>query len=175
VTGFHNQVKNYIYGNTLDAFEELQLIEYAQRDATFTGLEAQVRQKLNPVFGVTLFGDYVRAKLDADGEGSRNLPRIPARRVGVRLDASWQGWGGLLEVYRMGSQKRVADYESTTPGYTMLNASVSYKTRIDRFDTLFYVRADNLTNELAYSHTSFIKDAAPLRGRSLTVGARLSF
>ncbi|RZL65718.1 MAG: TonB-dependent receptor [Variovorax sp.] len=175
VTGFHNRVKNYIYANTLDNFEGLQLIEYAQRDATFTGVEAQIRQKLNPVFGVTLFGDYVRAKLDATGAGNRNLPRIPAQRVGVRLDASYQGWGGLVEVYRMNSQQRVAEYESSTPGYTMVNLGASYKTRINRFDTLFYARADNLTNELAFSHTSFIKNAAPLRGRSFTLGARVTF
>lgn len=175
LTGFHNKVKNYIYANTLDAFEDLQLIEYAQRDASFTGVEGQIRQQLNPVFGVTLFGDFVRAKLDTSGAGNRNLPRIPAQRVGVRLDASYQGWGGLLEVYRMNSQRRVADYESWTPGYTMVNLGASYKTRINTFDTLFYVRADNLTNQLAFSHTSFIKNAAPLRGRSLTLGARLSF
>jgi len=175
VRGFHNRVKNYIHARTLDVFEELQLIEYAQRDATFTGVEGRIRQKLSPVFGVTVFGDYVRGKLDGPGLGGRNLPRIPAQRIGARLDAQWQGWGGFAEVYRMSRQQRVADFESSTPGYTMLNLGASYKTRIDRFDTLFYLRADNVTDKLAYSHTSFIKNAAPLRGRSLTVGARLSF
>lgn len=175
VTGFHNQVKNYIYADTLDAFEGLQLIEYAQRDATFTGVEGQIRRKLGSVFGVSLFGDHVRAKLDASTAGGRNLPRIPAQRVGVRLDARHQGWSGQLEVYRMGSQRRVAAYESETPGYTMVNLGASYSTRLAGLDTLFYLRATNLGNVLAYSHTSFIKDAAPLRGRSLTMGARVTF
>jgi iron complex outermembrane receptor protein len=38
-----------------------------------------------------------------------------------------------------------------------------------------YARLNNLTNELAYSHTSFIKNAAPLPGRNLTAGVRVSF
>ncbi len=34
----------------------------------------------------------------------------------------------------------------------------------------FYVHANNLTNRLAYAHTSFIKNAAPLMGRNIAVG-----
>lgn len=174
ITGFRNKVDNYIYARTLDSFEGLQLIEYAQRDATFTGVEGQVRHQLNKVLALTLFGDHVRARLD-DGLGNRSLPRIPARRVGLRLNAEWQGWTGMAEVYRMDSQRRVADYESITPGYTMVNLGGGYKTKFNGVDTLFYLRVNNLTNKLAFSHTSFIKDAAPLRGRSITVGARMTF
>ena len=175
VTGFHNRVKNYIYAHTLDAHEGLQLIEYAQRDATFTGIEAKLRQQLGRHAAVTLFGDHVRAKLDAEAGGNRNLPRIPARRLGVRLDGSYQGWGAWAEVVRTASQRRIADYESTTPGYTLLNLGLSYRLRVQRLDTLFYLRADNVTDKLAFAHTSFIKGAAPLRGRSVTLGARVSF
>lgn len=175
VTAFHNRVKNYIYADTLDAYEGLQLIEYAQRDATFTGLEAKLRQQLGRHAGVTVFGDYVRAKLDDQAGGNRNLSRIPAQRVGVRVDGSYQGFGAWAEVVRTASQRRVTDYESVTPGYTLLNLGLSYRMQVQRLDTLFYVRADNLTDKLAFAHTSFIKDAAPLRGRSVTVGARVSF
>jgi len=176
VSGFHNRVKNYIYADTLDAYEGLQLIEYAQRDATFTGLEGSVKQKLGEHLSVTVFGDHVRGRLDnASGLASRNLPRIPAQRLGVRVNASYQGWSGWVEAYRMASQRRIAAYETWTPGYTMLNLGLAYSTRIDRLDTQFYLRADNLTDRLAFAHTSFIKDAAPLRGRTVTVGMRVSF
>ena len=33
-----------------------------------------------------------------------------------------------------------------------------------------YLKLNNLTNKLAYAHTSFIKNAAPLQGRSVSVG-----
>jgi hypothetical protein len=38
-----------------------------------------------------------------------------------------------------------------------------------------YVKGNNLGDQLAYAHTSFIKNAAPLEGRNLSVGVRLSF
>jgi iron complex outermembrane receptor protein len=38
-----------------------------------------------------------------------------------------------------------------------------------------YVKGVNLTNEEAREHTSFLKDLAPLPGRGIVVGARISF
>ena len=58
---FHNRVKNYIYANTLDRYEDFRLIEYTQRDAEFTGVEGELRHQFTPVFSAAVFGDYVRA------------------------------------------------------------------------------------------------------------------
>jgi iron complex outermembrane recepter protein len=38
-----------------------------------------------------------------------------------------------------------------------------------------FVRGTNLTNELAFNHASFIKNASPLRGRNVVVGLRAMF
>ena len=38
-----------------------------------------------------------------------------------------------------------------------------------------YVKARNLSDRLAYAHTSFIKSAAPLMGRNITVGVKMDF
>jgi iron complex outermembrane receptor protein len=172
VSVFHNRVKDYIYGRTLDALDGLQLLQYSQADATFTGLEAQVRQRLTRNLGVTLFGDVVRAKLDAGGD----LPRIPAARAGLRLDANWQAWDGLVEWVQMARQNRVADFETPTPGYGMLNLGVTYNSRLaGGTPWQLYVKGNNLTDRLGYAHTSFIKNAAPLMGRNITVGVKVSF
>lgn len=171
---YHNQVSNYIYGNTLDSHEGFQLIEYAQRDATFTGIEGEIHHKFSPLWGAGLFGDVVHAKLD-DVAGNRNLPRIPAQRLGVRLDANWQAWTGQLEWMRVNRQDRVAEFESATPGYNMLNLAANYDTRIGNTPVQLYAKAANLGNVLAYSHTSFIKNAAPLIGRNITLGMRVTF
>jgi len=174
VSAFHNKVDNYIYAHTLDNHEGFQLVEYAQRDATFTGLEGELRQKLSANYSATLFGDYVRARFD-EGDGSRNLPRIPAARIGVKLDADWNAWHGMVELYRVGKQDKLAEFETETAGYNMLNIGAHYATRIGGVPTQFYARLNNLTDELAYSHTSFIKNAAPLTGRNLTAGIRVIF
>lgn len=170
---FHNRVKDYIYAHTLDAHEDFQLIKYAQRDARFIGIEAQLRQQLSPIFGATVFGDHVRARFDSDG--NRDLPRIPAHRIGLRLDAGWNAWSGEAEVYRVGRQTKVAEFESETAGYTMLNLGVSYRGKHAGMPWLLYVKANNLTDRLAYNHSSFIKHVAPLMGRNLIAGLRLEF
>lgn len=174
VSVFHNRIDDYIHARTLDAHEDFQLIEYAQRDASFTGIEGAIRQQLDATFGLTLFGDYVRAKLEA-GDGDRDLPRIPAHRVGLRLDAKWNAWRAEAEVYRVGRQDDVAEFERETPGYNMVNVGLSYNGRYNTTPWQVYVKGNNLGNQLAYAHTSFIKNAAPLEGRNLSLGVRVSF
>ncbi|WP_422688652.1 TonB-dependent receptor domain-containing protein [Comamonas endophytica] len=172
ISAFQHRVDNYIYGRTLDEHDGLQLLQYSQADARFTGLEGHVRQRLNSIWGVTLFGDTVRARLD---NGSA-LPRIPSARVGLRLDARWNGWQGMAEWVQVGKQRRVAEFESTTAGYGMLNLSASYQMRTaGGTPWQVYVKARNLTDRLAYAHTSFIKSAAPLMGRNVTVGVKVDF
>lgn len=176
LSAFRNRVNDYIYAHTLDNHEGFQLVEYAQRDAVFTGLEGEVRHKFSPVFNATLFGDLVRARFDAaqDGEG-RNIPRIPAHRFGVRLNADWQNWHGMVELSHVGTQDRTAAFESPTDGYNMLNIGTHYTTRIGGVPAQIYARINNLTDELVFSHTSFVKEAAPLPGRNVTAGIRFVF
>lgn len=168
---FRNRISNYIYGRTLDELNGLQLLQYSQQDATFTGIEGQVRQRLTRNLGVTLFGDTVRAKLDGGGL----LPRIPATRAGLRLDANWNAWDGQVEWVQVARQNRVADFETATPGYGMLNLGVTYSGQMNGTPWQLYLKANNLTDRLAYAHTSFIKTAAPLMGRNVTVGVKVAF
>ena len=172
VSVFRKRINGYIYGTTLDELDGLQLLQYAQQNATFTGIEAQVRQRLNRHLGLTLFGDAVRARL-ADGS---LLPRIPPARAGLRLDATWNAWQGQVEWVQVARQSRVAAFEQPTPGYGMLNLGVTYNSRLaGGTPWQLYVKGNNLTDRLGYAHTSFIKNAAPLMGRNITVGVKMDF
>ncbi|WP_298213186.1 TonB-dependent receptor [Acidovorax sp.] len=172
VSVFRNRINNYIYGRTLDAVDGLQLLQYSQADATFTGIEGQVRQRITRNLGITLFGDTVRARLASGGL----LPRIPATRAGLRLDANWNAWEGQIEWVQVARQNRVAAFETATPGYGMLNLGVSYNGQLSSGTPWqVYLKANNLTDRLAYAHTSFIKNAAPLMGRSIAVGVKVAF
>ena len=133
-----------------------------------------IRQQIDATFGLTVFGDYVRARLEASA-GDRDLPRIPAHRIGVRLDARWEAWRAEAEVYRVDRQDDIAEFESPTPGYNMVNLDLSYSGRYNGTPWQIYLKANNLGDQLAYAHSSFIKHTAPLQGRNLSVGARLSF
>ena len=173
VSVFHHRIRNYIYGRTLDEVDGLQLLQYTQANANFTGIEGQVRQRLSRNLSITLFGDTVRARLNA---GGGLLPRIPATRAGVRLNANWQAWDGQIEWVQVARQNRVAAFETATPGYGVLNVGVNYNGQFNSGTPWqVYVKANNLTDRLAYAHTSCIKNAAPLMGRNVTVGVKVAF
>jgi len=129
-----------------------------------------VRQRLNHPVGLTLFGDAVRARLQ---DGSQ-LPRIPPARAGLRLDATWNAWQGQVEWVQVARQSRVAAFEQPTPGYGMLNLGVSYNGQTNGTPWQVYLKGNNLTDRLAYAHSSFIKTAAPWMGRNVTVGVRVA-
>ncbi len=172
VSVYRNRIGRYIYGRTLDEQQGLQLLQYSQADADFTGIEGRARHAVTRHVGVTLTGDRVQARLAGGGR----LPRIPPARLGLRLDARWQDWEGHAEWQQVARQGRVAQFESATPGYGMLNLGLAYHGRTHAgAPWQVYLRARNLTDRLAYAHTSFIKDAAPLAGRSVVLGARVDF
>lgn len=171
LNAYHYRINGYIYGATLDAHEGLQLLQYTQGNARFTGWEAQLSQRLSRELSLSVFGDGVRARLE-DGSA---LPRIPALRAGLRVNARLAGWDTMAEWTQVLRQNRTAQYETQTPGYGMLNLGASYLWKSGGNQWQFYVKGQNLTNRLAYAATSFIKSAAPLTGRNLVVGLRMDF
>ncbi len=162
----------YIFADTLDQFEDFRLIRYAQADATFTGVEGEIRHQVTAGVGLGVFGDYVRAELQDNGG---DLPRIPAGRLGARADFAHSRWSGNVEYYRVFKQSRTAAFEATTPGFDMVNATVSYDVEMGGRSAQLYVRGTNLLNDLALNHASFISQVAPLRGRNLVAGVRARF
>lgn len=167
---FHNNVDDYIYARTLDQYDDFRLIKYTQKDVEFNGAEAEVRYQANESVALSVFGDYVRARF-ADGG---NLPRIPASRVGTRVEFAHNNIDAELEYYHVNSQSDIADYETTTAGYNMLNVSLSFDVLNDERYTVF-VRGSNLLDEEVWNHSSFLADVVPLPGRSLSAGFKYSF
>ena len=65
--------------------------------------------------------------------------------------------------------------ETATPSYSLLNAYASYDLNFGNSQGELFVRGSNLTDELALVHTSFLKNSAPLPGRSFEVGLKFDF
>ena len=167
VNVYRNRIYNYIYGRTVDELEGLQLLHYGQKTATFTGVEGQVQQRLSANWTVGVTGDLVHARL----EGGDKTPRLAPARLGLRIAGKWAHWRAEAQWQLTKRQNKLAAFESETPGYGMLGGRISYHQRAgDGTPWQVYVKVDNLFNKLAYAHTSFIKDAAPLRGRAVSVG-----
>jgi len=174
---FHQDIDDYVFARFIETDNETGVphnyLLYTAADATFTGADGQISLQLNPEHRTTLFGDYVRAKVTGEDD---NLPRIPPGRLGVRHQWSNGPYTADAEYYHSFSQDRIAQYETRTRGYDMLNATLAYRLELtERQSAEFYLRATNLLNKTAYVHTSFVKDQSPLRGRSMVIGVRYAF
>ncbi|UOG17116.1 zinc piracy TonB-dependent receptor ZnuD [Acinetobacter sp. PK01] len=169
---FHNWFDDYIYAQTLDRYEDFRLIQYTQDKARFYGAEGEISYQLSPIYTATLFGDYVRGKIDVEGDA----PRVPGGRVGTRFDADFgDGFSGTAEYYRAFKQDKIAVYETETDGYNMVNLGLAYAARLsDKTDYRVYAKANNLLDETVYNHASFLS-TLPQMGRNFTVGLEFGF
>lgn len=169
---FHNWFDDYIYARTLDRFENFRLVEYTQDQARFYGVEGELSYQLSPRYTATVFGDYVRAKIETEG----NAPRIPGGRLGTRVSADFgDGFSGLAEYFHVFKQDKFAAFENETAGYNMVNLGLAYAARAsNRTDYRVYVKANNLLDETVYNHASFLSNL-PQVGRNFTVGVDFSF
>lgn len=174
---FHQDADAYIFARLLETETEAgaphHYLVYTAADASLTGLDGQVSYDVSPESRVTVFGDYVETRLKREND---HLPRIPPARLGARYAGSWGALSADIEYFRTFGQTRIASYETTTRGYDMVNATLAYRIEAGTGQSVeFYARGANLTNELAFSHTSFVKDQSPLRGRNIVLGVRHRF
>ncbi len=172
IHAYHNWFDDYIYAQTLDRFENFRLVEYTQDKARFYGAEGEVSYQLSPRYKASLFGDYVRGKIETEG----NAPRIPGGRLGSKIDADFgDGFSGMAEYYHVFTQDKIAAYETETEGYNMVNLGLAHSARAtDKTDYRIYVKANNLLDETVYNHASFLSNI-PQVGRNFTVGLDFNF
>jgi iron complex outermembrane receptor protein len=174
---FYQNVDDYIFARLIETETETGIphdfLIYTAAKARFAGIDGQISYQFTPQWRVTVFGDYVDAKLKSEND---NLPRIPPGRLGARYDLAAGALSGDVEYYHTFEQDKIASYETRTPGYDMLNTTMSYRFDLGQSKAVeMYVRGSNLLNELAFAHTSFVKDQSPLRGRNFVLGMRHAF
>jgi iron complex outermembrane recepter protein len=173
---FTQRFSDFIYEQpTGDEEDGLPVFQFFQDDARFVGAELHGHIHMIHTephhLNLELSGDIVRGEL-SDG---RNLPRISPPRIGVGLRYRGPQLWGLIEARRVMDQGRVADFEEETDGYTMLNAAIGYRFFFSRLVHDITLRGMNLTDELARSHVSPLKEFAPLPGRDISIAYRVAF
>ncbi len=168
---YHNWYDNYIYAQTTDRYENFRLVDYTQDKARFYGTEAEASYAINDVYKMSVFGDYVRGKID-----NENAPRVPAGRLGTKVNANLSDtWSGTAEYYHVFEQDRITSYETETAGYNMVNLGLAYNGQyMQGNDYRVYFKANNLLDETVYSHASFLS-TLPQVGRNFTIGLDFSF
>jgi len=203
INGFYTSYDGFIDFNPTGQFEDgLQVFVYTPKNATFYGGEGRVDFHLLPleltrlsetsdaksVKNVIMGGQettqknpndlYLRLQADyvhAEDSSGEPLPRITPFRYGVSLNYESEHWTASIEGWRVDAQNSVAEFETPTPGYTFLNASVGYKFQWGRTYNYVYARGTNLLDAEGRDHLSFLKEVLPLPGRGVVVGLRTTF
>ena len=175
-SAFHSWFDGYIYEQPTGGIEDgLPVFQYLQDDARYFGVELEGSVRLARVGGFTVnldgVADYVRATISDVGPA----PRIPPVRLLGGLEAQSERINGRVEVEWVGEQDRTADFETSTDGYTMVNASLAFHPFGDRNGSSILLSANNIFDVEARRHASFLKDFAPLAGRDLRISARFTF
>jgi len=176
VSVFDNRYDDFIHLLDAGSVEDgLPVRHWTQGDARFRGFEAEARMTLadntSGRWALRLFGDRVRASLDAGG----NLPRIAPARFGAELGWEREAWRASIGALRHADQQRVAAGETPTDGYTLVDAHLAWHFDITDVGGELFLDGTNLTDREARVHTSFLKDVAPLPGRALAFGIRLFY
>jgi len=159
-----------------DGPAEVPLVNFIQRDARLLGVEVQGEAEIARHWVVGASADWVRGRF-TDESASRNLPFIPAARLGgtLRWDSGRLSLGGgVRHVLR---QSRVSGdvLDVPTSSYTLANLSVGWTILAGAAVQTIVLRADNLFDEVAYDATSRIKSFASNPGRNLALVYKVRF
>ena len=192
---FSNTVDNYIYlqDESEEEHEEhedeehhdhggLILSNYMQKDADFYGYEFEVGRNVilpNGNFIFTYAMDSVTAEF-ANGGGF--VPRIvPKRNIVTAIYESNDGFSGAISFKDVKTQKDINEFETPTKGYQMLDARLTKSYDLGKLFagsnsklnvSLF---GNNLLDEVARNHSSFVKDEVPLPGKNIGIKFSLKF
>lgn len=175
LTAFHSWFDGFIYETPTGAIQDdLPVFQYFQANARYYGFELEGSVKVGRIgnFDINLdsVADYVHATIT----GSGPAPRIPPLRVLGGIEAQSDRINGRVEVEWVDDQDRIAAFETPTDGYTMVNASLSFRPFHNNSSSIV-LSANNIFDVDARRHASFLKDYAPLPGRDLRISARFTF
>ena len=152
--------------------------EFSGIKAEFKGMELEGKTMLTDYVQFNLRGDYVDAK---DKTNGGYVPRISPLKLGAGLKYEFDRFGARLDVLHAFRQDRVATNFNYEPGkelitdaYTNVSMMATYKLPT-QLNLEAFTRANNLLNEEIREHASFLKDIAPMGGRSIMFGLRGEF
>ena len=151
--------------------EGLPIYHFVARDAEFYGVEAQYIWQATDQFKVTFQADSITGKLTT-GE---YLPRIPPMRYGATFNYELQNTSFELSTMVHAKQDKVAEYETETDGYTMTDFYVNHYVPVGNADLNLFLKVNNVFDQEARVHSSFLKNDTLLPGRSFVLGVRGMF
>ncbi|HEX5003311.1 MAG TPA: TonB-dependent receptor [Bacteroidia bacterium] len=170
INGYLNKVNDYIYlSNTGDTLIRTKagntgyfpLYDYKQDDATLSGFEAGV--VFHPAMinwaEARLSYALITAKLNSGG----NVPYIPANKLVGEVTFKKEKLGSLnnsfvtLVVSNYSKQTKVADYELSSDGYTLLDLHIGTSFKMGSQQATCSLYCTNVLNTGYYNQLSLVK------------------
>lgn len=176
IASYYNDFGRFIYQTPTGAVEDgLPVFAFVATGARQYGFEASGNARLlrlpHADIVADFVADYVRIKLD----GAGNAPFVPPLRLLGGVEYQSEPIDLRFEVEHSFAQNRVAAAELPTAGFTLVNATASWKPLTGEPHLTLRLAANNILDVVARRHASFLKDYAPLAGRDIRVTASLTF
>lgn len=176
LTGYASWFDNFIYETDTGLVEDdLPLFQFHQDKARVYGFEFEAAAPLAQIGGFNIAADVTADMTRAKIKDGPHVPRIPPLRVRGGLEAQGERIDARAEVEWTDAQNRIAPFETATKGFTLVNASLTWRPLPETKNLSLSLAADNIFDVDARRHASFTKDYVPLAGRDIRVTARLSF
>lgn len=176
LTGFYNRFDDFIIDVPTGLEEdELPVFQFIQNDAKYYGVEAEASVIFARAGGFRFSADGVADYVHASLDGLGPVPRIPPLRLLGGLEAQSDTLDLRAEVEWFDDQQRNANFETETDGFTLVNASASWKPLGATRGVTLIASANNIFDVVGRRAASFTKDFAPLGGRDFRISAKFSF
>lgn len=183
-SAFYNDFNNFIFYRKLQSINgtdsvinsngsNFSAFKFEQSKASLAGFEIEVDVHPHPLDWLHLSNtfSYVRGILKNEVEGSRNLPSIPAAKLVSELRVNFKALSTSIRnfyakveldnTFRQNHAFTAFDTETSTMGYSLLNAGIGTDVVNKKGTTLFSVSlgAINLTDLAYQNHLSRLKYA----------------
>lgn len=173
---YYYDFDGYIYNDLKsikDPFHGNPVYRNEQKDAWFTGFEWQLDYDVNMNWQWFTRADFVQARLK---EGTnKNLPRTPPLTLSTGVKWHTGNWHVTSDVKHYAKQTDVANNESDTSDYYVVNVYAAYTKPLPEASVQVYLKAHNLTDEFGRNHVSYLKEFSPVIGRNVTLGVTYAF
>ena len=176
---YYTKFSNYIGLRSTNIVNgDFNISQFSGIKAEFKGVELEGKSMLTDHLQLNVRGDYVDAK---DKTNGGFVARISPLKLGIGLKYEFDHFGARMDVLHAFKQDNVAtnfNYltgkELVTDAYTNVSIMATYKLPT-QYNLEAFTRANNLLNEEIREHASFLKDIAPMGGRSIMFGLRGDF
>ncbi|NBB77739.1 MAG: TonB-dependent receptor [Bacteroidetes bacterium] len=188
LAGYRNDFQNYLYardtGEQSVADPSLNFFRFVGEEAIFNGFEFSGEATLTSslVMGGSISYTHANRSVSEEEQQvtgfedeTRPLPMIPPIQGSLFARYSSGPFTATGRMIIKGEQDRLGEFETSTKGYSLLNASLQYRISTSSLLHTFTLSGENLLNQTYRNHLSRIKEVFPAPGRSINFLYRVYF